>query len=41
MYVAKKDDELIPHELPEYGETVVITMDGKVGRFETKEKRKV
>ncbi|WP_018392469.1 XtrA/YqaO family protein [Bacillus sp. 37MA] len=40
MYVVK-DGQLIPHELPDYGETVVITMGGNVDRFETKEKRKV
>ncbi len=36
-----KDDQLIPHELPDYGETVVITMGGKVDRLETTQKRKV
>ncbi|MGG3451886.1 DUF3954 domain-containing protein [Domibacillus aminovorans] len=40
MYVVK-DNRLIPHTLSDYGETVVITMGGKVDRFETKEKRKV
>ncbi|OKL37049.1 XtrA/YqaO family protein [Domibacillus mangrovi] len=40
MYVVK-DGQLIPHELPDYGETVIITMGGKVDRLETKQKPKV
>ncbi len=40
MYVVK-DGQLIPHELPDYGETVVITMGGKVDRLETTQKRKI
>jgi len=40
LYVVK-DGKLIPHELPEYGETVVVTFGGKVDRLETTIKRKV
>ncbi|WP_339201679.1 XtrA/YqaO family protein [Peribacillus sp. FSL P2-0133] len=40
LYVVK-DGKLIFHELPEYGETVVITLGGKVDRLETTEKRKL
>ncbi len=40
MYVVK-DGQLIPHEPPDYGETVVITMGGKVDRLETTQKRKI
>jgi len=40
MYVVK-DGKLIEHDLPEYGETVVITLGGKVDRLETTVKRKV
>jgi hypothetical protein len=40
MYVVK-DDQLIEHELPEYGEMVVVTMSGKVDRSETTQKRKI
>lgn len=40
MYVVK-NGRLIEHDLPEYGETVVITLGGKVDRLETKTKRKV
>jgi hypothetical protein len=36
-----KDGVLIEHELPQYGETVIVSMGGKVDRFETKVKRKV
>jgi hypothetical protein len=34
MYVVK-DGRLIAHELPDYGQTIVITMGGKVDRLET------
>lgn len=40
MYVVK-DGKLIEHDLPEYGETLVITLGGKVDRLETKTKRKI
>jgi Protein of unknown function (DUF3954) len=40
MYVVK-DGRLIEHELPEYGETVVVTIGGKVDRLETTVKKKV
>ena len=40
IYVVK-DGRLIEHVLPEYGETVVITLGGKVDRLETTVKRKV
>jgi hypothetical protein len=36
-----KDGQLIEHELPEYGETVVVMMGGKVDRLETTQKRKI
>ncbi|MGC4375909.1 DUF3954 domain-containing protein [Fictibacillus sp. Mic-4] len=36
-----KDGALIEQELPQYGETVIVTLGGKVDRFETKVKRKV
>lgn len=36
-----KNGKLIPHDLPEYGETMVITMGGQVDRLETKTKRKI
>lgn len=36
-----KDGQLIEHELPEYGQTVIITMGGKIDRLETTVKRKV
>lgn len=36
-----KDGELIQQELPLYGETTIITLGGKVDRFETKVKRKI
>ncbi len=39
MYVVE-DGQLI-HELPDYGETVVVTMGGKVDRLETTQKGKV
>lgn len=40
MYVVK-DGQLIPHKLPEYGETVVVTLGGKVDRLETTVKKKI
>ncbi|OAH53099.1 hypothetical protein AWH48_12135 [Domibacillus aminovorans] len=40
MYVVK-DGQLIPHELPDYGEVTIVVMGGKVDRFENKTKRKV
>lgn len=40
LYVVK-DGKLIMHELPEYGETRVISYGGKVDRLETTVKRKV
>lgn len=40
MYVVK-DGQLIEHDLPDYGETLVITLGGKVDRLETKTKRKL
>ncbi|OKL36877.1 XtrA/YqaO family protein [Domibacillus mangrovi] len=40
MYVVK-DGQLTPHELPDYGETVIITMGGKVDRLKTNIKRNV
>ncbi len=40
MYVVK-DGQLILHEIPDYGETVIITMGGKVDRLETTQKRKI
>jgi Protein of unknown function (DUF3954)/Phage-like element PBSX protein XtrA len=40
MYVVK-DGKLIAHELPDYGETVVVTLGGKVDRLETTVKRKI
>jgi hypothetical protein len=36
-----KDGQLIEHDLPEYGETLIITLGGKVDRLETTVKRKV
>lgn len=36
-----KDGRLIEHELPEYGETVIVTHDGKAKRIETKTNRAV
>jgi hypothetical protein len=36
-----KDGQLIEHDLPEYGETVIVTLGGKVDRLETTVKRKV
>lgn len=40
MYVVK-DGKLIEHDLPDYGETVIITLGGKVDRLETTVKRKI
>lgn len=40
MYVVK-DGKLIEHDLPEYGETVIVTLGGKVDRLETTVKKKV
>ncbi|PAD69917.1 DUF3954 domain-containing protein [Bacillus sp. 7586-K] len=40
MYVVK-DGKLIEHDLPDYGETVIITLGGKVDRLETTVKKKV
>lgn len=40
MYVVK-NGKLIEHDLPDYGETRVITIGGKVDRLETTIKRKV
>ncbi|MGD6993980.1 XtrA/YqaO family protein [Sutcliffiella horikoshii] len=40
MYVVK-DGRLIEHDLPDYGETVVITLGGKVDRLETTVKTKI
>lgn len=36
-----KNGILIGHELPEYGETLVVTLGGKVDRLETTSKRKI
>jgi hypothetical protein len=35
-----KDGELIEHELPAFGETLLVTLGGKIDRFETTVKRK-
>jgi hypothetical protein len=40
LYIVK-NGKLIEHDLPEYGETVIITLAGKVDRLETTVKRKV
>lgn len=40
MYVVK-DGQLIEHDLPKFGETVIVTLGGKVDRLETTVKRKV
>ncbi|MGR9544857.1 DUF3954 domain-containing protein [Priestia megaterium] len=40
VYIVK-DLQLIEHDLPDYGETLIITIGGKVDRLETKTKRKV
>jgi hypothetical protein len=40
IYVVK-DGKLIPHDLPDYGETVIVTLGGKVDRLETTVKRKI
>ena len=36
-----KNGQLIEHDLPAYGETVIVTLGGKVDRLETTVKRKV
>jgi Protein of unknown function (DUF3954) len=40
LYVVK-DGQLIQHDLPDYGETMVISLGGKVDRLETTIKRKL
>lgn len=40
MYLVK-DGQLIEHDLPNYGETVIVTLSGKVDRLETTVKKKV
>lgn len=40
VYIVK-DRQLVEHDLPDYGETLIITIGGKVDRLETKTKRKV
>jgi len=40
MYVVKQG-KLIEHELPDYGETMVVTHNGRVERLETLTKKKV
>ncbi|WP_330502422.1 DUF3954 domain-containing protein [Peribacillus frigoritolerans] len=40
MYLVK-NGHLIEHYLPDYGETVIVTLGGKVDRLETTVKRKV
>lgn len=40
MYVVK-DGKLVEHDLPYYGETVIITLGGKVDRLETTVKKKI
>ncbi|MEH7236772.1 DUF3954 domain-containing protein [Bacillus sp. JJ1562] len=40
VYVVK-DGQLIEHDLPDYGEILVVTLGGKVDRLETTVKRKV
>ena len=40
IYVVK-DGLLIEHDLPDYGETLIVTLGGKVDRLETTVKRKV
>ncbi|MDF2792206.1 MAG: hypothetical protein K0S80_5308 [Neobacillus sp.] len=40
IYVVK-DGQLIEHDLPDYGETLIVTLGGKVDRLETTVKRKV
>ncbi|WP_343206479.1 DUF3954 domain-containing protein [Bacillus sp. B15-48] len=40
IYVVK-DGQLIVHDLPDYGETLIVTLGGKVDRLETTVKRKV
>jgi hypothetical protein len=36
-----KDGKIIEHDLPDYAETVIVTLGGKVDRLETRVKRKV
>jgi hypothetical protein len=36
-----KNGQLVQQELPQYGETLIITLGGKVDRFETTTYRKV
>lgn len=36
-----KDGQLIEHELPAYGQTIIVTLGGKVDRLETTVKRKI
>lgn len=36
-----KDGRLIEHDLPDYGETVIVTHNSKVTMLETKTKRQV
>jgi hypothetical protein len=36
-----KNGQLIEHELPKFGETVIVTLGGKVDRLETTVKRKI
>ncbi|MCQ6275768.1 DUF3954 domain-containing protein [Bacillus sp. V3B] len=40
LYVIK-DGKIIEHDLPDYGETAIVTLGGKVDRIETTVKRKV
>ncbi|WP_339148381.1 XtrA/YqaO family protein [Sutcliffiella sp. BMC8] len=40
LYVVK-DGKVIEHDLPAYGETVIITLGGKVDRLETTVRTKV
>lgn len=40
LYIVK-DGVLIEHDLPDYGETVIVTLGGKVDRLETTIKRKI
>ncbi|MFJ5750094.1 DUF3954 domain-containing protein [Peribacillus frigoritolerans] len=40
MYMVK-DGQLIEFDLPTFGETVIVTLGGKVDRLETTVKRKV
>jgi hypothetical protein len=40
MYVVK-EGQLIAHELPDYGQTIVVTMASQVDRLETTQKREI